>query len=41
MSFVMAMLLSVTLRYEPISIRKGAAMVVACLAIAALTVAAG
>lgn len=41
MSFVLAMLLSVTLRYEPFSIRKGAAMVVACLAIAALTVAAG
>jgi drug/metabolite transporter (DMT)-like permease len=41
MSFVMAMLLSVTLRYEPFSVRKGAAMVVACLAIAVLTVAAG
>jgi drug/metabolite transporter (DMT)-like permease len=41
MSFVMAMLLSVTLRYEPFNIRKGAAMVVACLAIAVLTVAAG
>jgi drug/metabolite transporter (DMT)-like permease len=41
MSFVMAMLLSVLLRFEPFSLRKGVAMVVACLAIAALTVAAG
>ena len=41
MSFVMAMLLSVVLRFEPFSLRKGVAMVVACLAIAALTVAAG
>jgi drug/metabolite transporter (DMT)-like permease len=41
MSFVMAMILSVVLRYEPFSLRKGAAMIVACLAIAALTVAAG
>ena len=41
MSFVMAMILSVVLRFEPFSLRKGAAMVVACLAIAALTVAAG
>lgn len=41
MSFVMAMLVSVALRYEPFSIRKGAAMVVACLAIAVLAVAAG
>ena len=41
MSFVMAMLLSVVLRFEPFSLRKGIAMVVACLAIAALTVAAG
>ena len=41
MSFVMAMLLSVVLRFEPLSLRKGVAMVVACLAIAALTVAAG
>jgi drug/metabolite transporter (DMT)-like permease len=40
MSFVMAMILSVVLRYESFSLRKGAAMVVACLAIAALTVAA-
>ncbi|MBW2474128.1 MAG: EamA family transporter [Deltaproteobacteria bacterium] len=41
MSFVMAMLLSVVLRFEPFSLRKGIAMVVACLAIATLTVAAG
>jgi len=41
MSFVMAMLLSVLLRFEPFSLRKGVAMVVACLAIATLTVAAG
>ena len=41
MSFVMAMLLSVVLRFEPFSLRKGVAMVVACLAIATLTVAAG
>jgi len=41
MSFVMAMLLSVALRYEQFSLRKVAAMIVACLAIAALTVAAG
>ncbi len=41
MSFVMAMILSVVLRYESFSLRKGAAMIVACLAIAALTVAAG
>ncbi len=41
MSFVMAMILSVALRFESFSFRKGAAMVVACLAIAALTVAAG
>jgi len=41
MSFVMAMILSVVLRFEPFSLRKGAAMAVACLAIAALTVAAG
>ena len=41
MSFVMAMLLSVVLRYEQFSLRKVAAMIVACLAIAALTVAAG
>lgn len=40
MSFVMAMILSVVLRYESFNLRKGAAMVVACLAIAALTVAA-
>jgi drug/metabolite transporter (DMT)-like permease len=40
MSFVMAMILSVALRFEPFSSRKGAAMVVACLAIVALTVAA-
>ncbi len=40
MSFVMAMILSIALRFEPFSLRKGAAMVVACLAIAALTVAA-
>jgi len=40
MSFVMAMLLSVVMRLEPFCLRKGAAMVVACLAIAALTVAA-
>jgi len=41
MSFVMAMILSVVLRFEPFSLRKGIAMVVACLAIATLTVAAG
>ncbi len=41
MSFVMAMILSIALRFESFSFRKGAAMVVACLAIAALTVAAG
>ena len=41
MSFVMAMLLSVVLRFEPFNLRKGAAMAVACLAIAALTMAAG
>jgi len=41
MSFVMAMILSVVLRFEPFSFRKGAAMVVACLAIAVLTIAAG
>ena len=41
MSFVMAMILSVVLRFEPFSLRKGVAMVVACLAIATLTVAAG
>jgi drug/metabolite transporter (DMT)-like permease len=40
MSFIMAMALSVALRFEPLSSRKVAAMVVACLAIAALTVAA-
>ncbi len=40
MSFVVAMVLSVVLRYESLNLRKGAAMVVACLAIAALTVAA-
>lgn len=41
MSFVMAMILSVVLRFEPFSFRKAAAMVVACLAIATLTIAAG
>ncbi len=41
MSFVMAMVLSVVLRFESFSLRKGAAMAVACLAIAVLTVAAG
>lgn len=40
MSFVMAMLLSVLLRYETFNFRKGAAMIVACLAIGALTLAA-
>jgi len=40
MSFVMAMIISVVLQYEPFNFRKGAAMIVACLAIAALTVAA-
>jgi uncharacterized membrane protein len=40
MSFVMAMALSVALRFEPFNARKGAAMIVACLAIAMLTVAA-
>jgi drug/metabolite transporter (DMT)-like permease len=40
MSFILAMALSVALRFEPLSSRKVAAMVVACLAIAALTVAA-
>ncbi|PLX82898.1 MAG: EamA/RhaT family transporter [Desulfuromonas sp.] len=40
MSFVMAMALSVILRYETFNFRKGAAMVVACLAIASLTLAA-
>jgi len=41
MSFVMAMLISVARRYEAFSLRKGAAMLVACLAIAALALAAG
>ena len=40
MSFVMAMSISAALRFESLSSRKVAAMVVACLAIAALTVAA-
>jgi drug/metabolite transporter (DMT)-like permease len=40
MSFVLAMALSVALRFEPFNARKGAAMIVACLAIAMLTVAA-
>jgi len=40
MSFVMAMSISVGLRFESLSVRKVAAMIVACLAIAALTVAA-
>ena len=40
MSFVMAMIISVVLKYETFNFRKGAAMIVACLAIAALTVAA-
>ena len=40
MSFVMAMILSVALRYESFSLRKGAAMIVACLAITALSLAA-
>ena len=40
MSFIMALGLSVALRFEAASLRKAAAMVVACLAIAALTVAA-
>lgn len=40
MSFVMAMIISVVLQYEKFSFRKGAAMIVACLAIAALTLAA-
>ena len=41
MSFVMTMILSVVLRFEPFSVRKAAAMLVACLAIATLTIAAG
>ena len=40
MSFVVAMLISVTLRYETFNLRKGTAMVVACLAIVALAIAA-
>ena len=40
MSFVMAMIISVVLQYETFSFRKGAAMVVACFAITALTLAA-
>jgi len=41
MSFVMAMALSVLLRFESFSARKALAALVACLAIAALTMAAG
>lgn len=40
MSFVMAMIISVVLQYEAFNFRKGAAMIVACFAIAALTLAA-
>ena len=40
MSFVMAMIISVVLQYETFNFRKGTAMIVACLAIAALTLAA-
>lgn len=40
MSFVMAMVISVVLQYETFNFRKGAAMIVACLAIAVLTQAA-
>ncbi|MBW2520906.1 MAG: EamA family transporter, partial [Deltaproteobacteria bacterium] len=40
MSLVMAMTISVLLRYETINFRKGSAMIVACLAIVTLTLAA-
>ena len=40
MSFVLAMIISVVLQYETFNFRKGAAMIVACLAIATLTLAA-
>ena len=40
MSFIMAMIISLVLQYETFNFRKGAAMIVACLAIAALTLAA-